>query len=205
MDETIREEIRVVGLAGSLRLGSYTKMAVQIALSGAAGAGATTAMLDLNDYNLALTDLDRRNTPPNVLQLRRDVSAADGIILGTPEYHGGYSGTLKHALDLMGFDEFEGKMIGLVGVSGGILGAANALNGLRTIGRSLHAWVVPKQVSVPRAWDQFSEDGTLNNPRLDSALREVGIQVARFAFLHKFSETENFLDIWQNAPENPGG
>ncbi len=31
--------------------------------------------------------------------------------LGTPEYHAGYSGVLKNALDYMGFAEFEGKMI----------------------------------------------------------------------------------------------
>lgn len=205
MDDPVKEAIRVVGLAGSLRLGSYTKMAVQLALEGAAEAGAITSMLNLNDYELALTDLDRRNTPPNVTRLRKVVAAADGIILGTPEYHGGYSGTLKHALDLMGFDEFGGKMIGLVGVSGGVLGAANALNGLRTIGRSLHAWVVPKQVSVPRAWEQFDADGTLNNVRLDRALRDVGEQVSRFALLHKISESESFLEMWQAAPENPGG
>ncbi len=42
-----------------------------------------------------------------------EVAGAQGIILGTPEYHGSFSGVLKNALDLMGFDEFEGKMIGL--------------------------------------------------------------------------------------------
>ena len=63
-------------------------------------------------------------------------------ILATPEYHGGSSGVLKNALDLMGFDEFEGKMVGLVGVSGGRMGAVDALNTLRNIGRALHAWVV---------------------------------------------------------------
>ena len=47
---------------------------------------------------------------------------------------------LKNVMDLMGFDEFQGKMIGLVGVSGGALGASNALATLRTIGRALHAW-----------------------------------------------------------------
>ena len=56
--------------------------------------------------------------PPGVGKLREEVRAAEGIILGTPEYHGGFSGVLKNALDLMGFDEFEGKMMGLVGVSG---------------------------------------------------------------------------------------
>ncbi len=54
--------------------------------------------------------------------------AAEGIILGTPEYHGGFSGVLKNALDLMGFDEFEVKMMGLVGVEGGGMGVLDALS-----------------------------------------------------------------------------
>ena len=51
--------------------------------------------------------------PQDVFKLRREVSQAAGIILGTPEYHGSFSGLLKNALDLMGFDEIEDKMIGL--------------------------------------------------------------------------------------------
>jgi multimeric flavodoxin WrbA len=61
------------------------------------------------------------------------VRAAQGIILATPEYHGGYSGVLKNALDLMGFEEFEGKVRGLVGVSGGGMGAFGSLNNLRAV------------------------------------------------------------------------
>ena len=33
-----------------------------------------------------------------------------GLILGTPEYHGGYSGMLKNALDSMRVAEFEGRV-----------------------------------------------------------------------------------------------
>jgi FMN reductase len=50
------------------------------------------------------------------------------------------AGVLKNALDLMGFEEFEGKVVGLVAVSGGAMGGLSALNGLRDISRALHAW-----------------------------------------------------------------
>jgi hypothetical protein len=62
----------------------------------------------------------------------------------------------------MGFEEFEGKMLGLVGVSGGTMGAFSALEGLRNIGRALHAWVVPEQASIRQAWQKFDEAGKLN-------------------------------------------
>lgn len=149
--------ILVAGICGSIRPGSYTRMAVRIALRGAEEAGAQTLLIDLQDYDLVFCDgkVDESIYPEDVFRLRRDVGRAQGIILGTPEYHGGVSGVLKNALDLMGFEEFRGKMVGLVGVSGGALGAVHALDSLRTIGRALHSWVVPEQASIPQAWKAF--------------------------------------------------
>jgi NAD(P)H-dependent FMN reductase len=197
----------VVGICGSIRRGSYTRLAVQMALQGAQEVGAQTRLIDLKDYQLVFCDgkEDERAFPEDVFRLRREVSQAHGIILGTPEYHGSFSGVLKNALDLMGFDEIEGKMIGLVGVSGGALGAVNALNSLRTIGRALHAWVVPEQVSIPEAWKVFDESGTLRDSDLEKRVKEVGRQVARFAYLHKSEKAQEFLRAWEGAPVNPGG
>ena len=130
---------------------------------------------------------------------------ADGLILGTPEYHGGLSGVLKNALDLMSFDEFEGKMIGLVGVSGGRMGAHDALNTLRNVGRALHSWVIPEQASVPEAWKVFTDDGKITDPQLETRLKEVGSQLARFARLHKCENAIEFVRNWQKAQVNPGG
>ena len=124
--------------------------------------------------------------------------------MGTPEYHGGYSGVLKNAIDLMGFDEFEGKVVGLVGVSGGSMGAAQALQGLRVIGRALHAWVIPQQASIPQAWEALAE-GSATRAGYEKRLREVGRQVARFSALHSSPEAVEFLRAWEEAPSNPGG
>ena len=198
--------IRVVGLSGSLREGSYTRLAVQIALRGAAALGAETHLLDLRDYELMFSTgrVDEATCPPDVLRLRGDLRAAQGIILGTPEYHASFSGVLKNALDLMGFDEFEGKMLGLVGVSGGRLGAINALNSLRMVGRALHAWVIPEQVSVAEAFRAFDAEGKPRDSHTEGALLEVGRQVARFAFLHNSAQVQEFLRLWETAPFNPG-
>ena len=123
---------------------------------------------DLRDYQLILCDgkEDESSYPKDVFRLRDDVRGAQGILLGTPEYHGSFSGVLKNALDLMDFDEFQGKMLGLVGVSGGQLGATNALA---------------------------------------ERLRNVGRQVARFAFLHSSKQAQQFLEAWEGAQPNPGG
>lgn len=196
--------IEIVGLSGSLRPGSRTRKAVELALQGAAEVGAQTRLLDLNDYNLAYTDVSGE-PQEGVLRLRQDVAAAQGIILGTPEYHGSFSGILKHALDFMGFAEFEGKMVGLVGVSGGRMGAVMALNNLRLICRALHAWVVPEQVLLPEVKRQFDEQGNLRDSHLAEALKQVGRQVARFSYLHTSRQARQFLQLWESAPDNPGG
>ena len=162
-------------------------------------------MIDLRDYDLVFcSGDDDAKLPPDVTRLRRAVAASHGLILGTPEYHGSYSGVLKNAIDLMGFDEFGGKMIGLVGVSGGAMGALGALASLRTVGRSLHAWVVPEQATVPQAWKAFDDGARIADPALERRLRDVGRQVARFAFLHGSEQAKEFLRLWEEAPANPG-
>jgi NAD(P)H-dependent FMN reductase len=199
--------IHVAALCGSLRPGSYTRMALAYALGGADQAGAETQMIDLSEFSLPFCDGTQKDdsVPDGVRKLRAAVKQADGIILGTPEYHGSVSGVLKNALDLMGFDEFEGKMLGLVGVSGGAMGAYDALNTLRQIGRALHAWVIPAQASVPEAWKVFDKSGKLKDSSHEERLLDVGRAVARFARLHKCEQALDFLRNWEKAQENPGG
>lgn len=199
--------VRVVGIGGSLRPGSFSRQTARIALEGAAEVGAETELIDLRDYDLIFCcgKQSDEELPADVLRLRNKVRAAQGIILSTPEYHGSVSGVLKNTLDLMGWNEFEGKMLGLVGVSGGTLGAIKALEDLRTIGRALHAWVVPEQAGVPRASGAFDADGRLKDERLSERVKEVGRQVARFARLHNANQSAAFLKEWERSVENPGG
>ncbi len=200
------ESLRIVGICGSLRPGSYTRRAVQVALSGAAELGAETELIDLAAYDLVFCDGvgDESTYPEDVIRLRRAVQAAQGIILGTPVYHDSFSGVLKNALDLTGFREFEGKLIGLVGVAGGRGGALNALDGLRTVGRVLHAWVIPEQVSIPEVGKVFDSAGNLKDADVQRRLVEVGRQVTRFAYLHTSERALEFLRAWESAPVNPG-
>ena len=102
-----------MGLAGSLRAGSFTRMAVRYALKGAEEEGARIGLLDLAADDLSF--LDREDKEPGARAMERfraNLRAADGIILGSPEIHGSFSGVLKNALDLTGSDEFEGRWWG---------------------------------------------------------------------------------------------
>jgi NAD(P)H-dependent FMN reductase len=207
MSEHEDNQIQVAALCGSLRENSLTAAALRIALEGAKQFGATVEFVDLRDYHLPFHAgvTGSHDSSVDVMRLKHLAKASDAVILGTPEYHGSFSGVLKNALDFLTFDEMEGKMIGLVGVSGGAMGAFDALNGLRSVGRALHAWVLPQQVAIPEAFKVFDGDGRILDPELAQRLRTVGTEAARFAHLHKCGRLREFLQIWETAPVNPGG
>lgn len=195
--------IHIVGVCGSLRDSSITRMALEHALQGARELGASASMIDLRDYDLVFCD-GSGEYPEDVHRLRRDVGAAHGILLGTPVYHGSFSGVLKNALDLMGFREFEGSIVGIVGVAGGSTGAILPLATLRTVGRVLHAWVVPDEVSIPNADSKFNADGECTDEAICDRLVNLGRKVARFAYLHHSEHTQEFVKMWETTALNPG-
>jgi FMN reductase len=202
VDESL--EIQVVGLSGSLRALSATRMAVQYALKGAEEEGAKVKVLDLAALPFLGFEKEEGNVKA-VERFRSELRAADGIILGSPEMHGSISGVLKNALDLSGTEEFEGKMIGIIGVAGGRMGAIDTLSHLRTIGRSLHAWVVPAQVSIGDSAEAFDSKGEPVIPEIGERLKEVGRQVAHFGRLHKCENHAQFLKDWETHHLSPAG
>jgi FMN reductase len=176
-------------------------MAVLCALQGAGQGGANIELLDVASYSLPFLGREReKGNREAVGRFRADLRAADGIILGSPEIHGSISGVLKNALDLASSDEFEGKMVGLVGVAGGRMGATESLSHLRTIGRSLRAWVIPTQASVGESDKAFDSHGVPIDPKVGDRLRLVGRQVAHFARLHKCENHLQFVKEWEGAP-----
>lgn len=173
--------INVVAICGSLREGSTTHAALSVALEGAKDECAEIELIDLRDYKLIFDS--NVGDESDVSKLKNKVREAHGILLGTPEYHGSFSGVLKYVLDLMGYDEFENKVVGLVGVSGGRMGAVNALSMLRIVCASLRAWVIPTGVSIPQASDAFDEEGELVDKELAARVKLVGREVTQFAVL----------------------
>jgi multimeric flavodoxin WrbA len=128
VQDSPKSGIRVVGICGSLRAIGNTKTARSIALRGASEFGASTSLLELRDYELHFYGkAGPESDPPDVARLRGEIREAHGIIIGSPEYHGSLSGALKNMFDLMSIEDFEGKIVGLVGVAGGHIGAINTL------------------------------------------------------------------------------
>ncbi|PSP85326.1 FMN reductase [Halobacteriales archaeon QS_6_64_34] len=168
----------VVGVVGSLRDESYTRVAIQRALEAAEDAGGTTELLDLREYDLPVFDADDRDAgdAPEVTRRIRD---ADSILLGTPVYHGSYSAPLKNALDYCGFDEFENKTVGLLAVAGGGF-PITALEHLRSVCRALNCWVIPHQAAVPRAREAVQR-GAIIDDGIDERVARLGEEAVQYA------------------------
>lgn len=97
---------------------------------------------------------DKQEQLESVIELRKMVMEADGIILASPEYHSGMSGVLKNALDFLGSEHFQHKPVALLAVSGGGKGGMNALNNMRTVMRGLYANTIPRQLVLdPKSFD----------------------------------------------------
>ena len=158
--------IKIVGINGSLRPGSYSAMALEVAISRVGALGVETEIIDLRKLSLPFCNGgDDYSDYPDVAQMQQTVKSAAGLILATPEYHGSVSGVMKNALDLMSFEELSGKVAGLISVLGG-QSNSNALNDLRIILRWVHAWVIPEQIGLGQAWKVFNEEGKILDEKL---------------------------------------
>jgi FMN reductase len=158
--------VRIVGIGGSLRPDSYSQMALSLAAQRVEALGAQVEILNLRTMQLPFCNgEDEYPGYPDVERLRNAVKQADGLILATPEYHGSVSGVLKNALDLMDFEQLDGKVTGLLSVLGG-QSNSNALNDLRVIMRWIHAWVIPEQIAIGQAWKAFGPDGKILDEKL---------------------------------------
>jgi len=169
-----------------MRSPSATHYAVEVALGGAERAGAVIEFFDIANADLPFCDGrdDPGSYPEPVQRFRAMVRNAQGIIIGTPEYHNSMSGALKNALDLCTVSDFEHKMVGLIGLSGGAISAINAINQLRITMRGLASWVIPHQVSIANTDPASRKNGhDIWDTAIEQRLVKLGSDVTRFAKL----------------------
>ena len=173
-------DVHVLAVCGSLREHSYTRITLEHALEAAAETGAETDLLDLREYDLPLFDADvDREDAGDAAELARTIRRADAVVLGSPMYHGSYSSPLKTAVDYCGFEEFEDKTVGLVGVAGGSF-PVTTLEHLRSVCRALNAWVLPHQVAVANAHSAIEDDEFVDDS-LENRVSTLGRRAVQYA------------------------
>jgi chromate reductase len=156
--------VRILGIAGSLRRGSYNRATLRTAAE-LALPGMTVEIFDLSPIPLYNEDVKQQGFPPPVAELRRKVKEADGLLLVSPEYNYSTSGVMKNAIDWVSRppdQPFDGKPIAIMGASMGLLGTARAQNHLRQIFVILNAHIMNRpQVMIHQAQNKFDAEGKL--------------------------------------------
>ena len=122
---------------------------------------ADVEVLDLYEYQFPIFDERLRlmkNPTAEVLEFAEDILTADGIIIVTPEYNGGYPAALKNAIDLL-YAEWKRKPIAIAAVSNGAFGATQVVTSLVFSLWKIGAWLVPAMYQVPKVQEAYDEQG----------------------------------------------
>lgn len=159
--------MKVLGISGSLRKASLNTMALRAAAA-LAPEGMSIGMADIRD--IPMYDEDLRSAggePPAVARLKAQIAEADAVLIATPEYNFSIPGVLKNAIDWVSRPPgavFDGKVVGIMGASPGVLGTARAQYDLRKMMVFLNAFVVNKpEVFIREAAGKFNADGELTD------------------------------------------
>jgi NAD(P)H-dependent FMN reductase len=138
---------------------------------------ATVDLLDLAEYNFPVfTERLKQQTAPtlSVLGFTEKIQSADGVIIVTPEYNGGYPASLKNVIDLL-LDEWRRKPVAIVTVTAGAFGGMNVITSLQYSLWKIQAWTVPAMFPVAKVTESFNEDGIPADPEAIDKLASVFI------------------------------
>jgi chromate reductase len=162
---------RVLALCGSLRAASINASLLRAGARLAPEGISVTLFVSLGSLPLFNPDLEQA-PPAAVLALRQAVAAADALLIASPEYAHGLSGTVKNALDwLVSFEPFVGKPVALINASPRAHHAHEAL--LETLATMSARLVREACIALPLLGSGLSEDGMVADPQVAGAVRAV--------------------------------
>ncbi len=122
---------------------------------------ATAEILDLKEYNFPVFEerLNHQQNPiPAAVDFSEKIKKADGVVIVTPEYNGGYPGSLKNAIDLL-YPEWHRKPVAISTCSDGVFGGTQVLTSLTFSLFKMKTLLVPAMCPMPKAQELFDEQG----------------------------------------------
>lgn len=193
--------VRIVGIGGTLRPNSSSAKALRYCLDYAASQGASVAAFADADLRAPLYEPGQSCDFGGTSRMIEALRAADGVIIASPGYHGGVSGTLKNILDYteeMAKDAvpyLDGRAVGcLVSAAGWQAGGAT-LTALRAIVHALRGWPTPLGVLMNSSEASFTEAGRPASDELARNLRLMTQQVVDFAVMRSLAAAAGRLGV----------
>lgn len=183
---------RFLLLYGSLRERSYSRLLTMEAARLLEAMGAEVKLFD--PRGLPLPDSEPE-THPKVVELRALANWSEGMVWCSPERHGAMTGIMKAQIDWIPLSQgairpSQGKTLAVMEVSGGSQ-SFNAVNQMRVLGRWMRMLTIPNQSSVPKAYQEFGDDGRMKpSPYYD---RVVDVMEELFKFTLLTRDSSSFL------------
>ena len=175
--------MRLLGLAGSLRAGSYNRGLLRAAAE-LAPADAVFEEHDLRGLPFYDGDLEAAGDPVSVIELKDAIRRADALVIATPEYNRGLPGVLKNAIDWASrpalASPLAGKPVAIMGATTGFAGTARAQQQLRDALEFPGALVLQQpEVLVSEAYLRFNENGDLVDEEVREQIAELLVALTR--------------------------
>jgi NAD(P)H-dependent FMN reductase len=120
-------------------------------------AGVTSRLIDIATVPMPVDDAGEAIKDPAFAQA---MTAADGLVIVSPEYNHSFPGLLKHVLDSC-LSEYIHKAVGIVGVSAGAFAGARVIQGLLPVMREIGLVTIFWDVNIGTVAKVFAEDGRL--------------------------------------------
>jgi chromate reductase len=171
-----------LGVAGSLRRGSYNRGLIRAAAE-VAPPGVSLEAYDLTDIPLYNADIETDGDPEPVAAFKRAIAAADALLIATPEYNHCIPGVLKNAIDWASRPPrqsvLSGKPVAVMGATPTPGGTARAQAQLRDGLTYTNGLVLPlPEILVGLARDKFDEEGNLIDDETRSEIHELLVALA---------------------------
>ena len=177
--------MRILGISGSLRRDSHNTRLLRAAASALPPEVELVIYDGLRELPPYDADLDTEPANPDVARLRREIAAADGVLIATPEFNGSIPGVLKNALDWASRpfpgSSLSGKPVAVMGASTGLFGAAWAQADVRKVLGVIGADVIDGELPIGQADGAFGEDGQLLDDDQRTLLADLVVVLAERA------------------------
>ena len=122
---------------------------------------ATAEIVDLNEYQFPLFNerlMFQKHPSQGLLDYSTKINEADGVIIVTPEYNGGYPASLKNAIDVL-YPEWQRKPVAISTCSDGSFGGNQVITSIQFTLWNIHAMTVQAMFPNPHVDTAYDDQG----------------------------------------------
>jgi chromate reductase len=188
--------VRMLGIAGSLRTGSYNRALLRAAQH-EAPRGVEIEFYDIAPIPFYNADVEAQGDPEPVVAFKAAIRAADALLIATPEYNHSVPGVLKNALDWASrphcASPLDCKPVAIMGATAGRGSTFQAQAQVRAaLVYAGSCMLAQPELSLSRASAAFDEAGRLTDDDTRTALRGLLAAFAQWARMIQSREGERY-------------